>query len=92
MADLPRLGAEDLLAACAPPPGAVVLAPDRRGRHTNLLRVPLPTPFPTAFGDPRSLAVHRRRAQAAGRPVVLVDRPGLAHDLDLPDDLEPGLP
>jgi 2-phospho-L-lactate guanylyltransferase (CobY/MobA/RfbA family) len=40
-----------------------------------------------AFGAPGSAAVHAARAQAGGLDVVVVDRPGIAHDVDTPADL-----
>lgn len=81
MGDLPlasRADVDALLAALAGPP---VVAPDRRGRGTNALAVRLPA-APTWFGHPDSLARHL----AAGARTL--ERPGLALDLDLPEDLD----
>ncbi len=40
------------------------------------------------FGVPGSAARHLERAHAAGLAGVLVDRPGLAQDVDTPADAE----
>ena len=42
----------------------------------------------THFGEPGSCAVHVRAAEDAGLEAVVVDLPGLAFDLDTPEDLE----
>jgi 2-phospho-L-lactate guanylyltransferase (CobY/MobA/RfbA family) len=44
-----------------------------------------------SFGAPRSSAVHAVLAADARVPAVLVDRPGLALDLDTPSDLTEAL-
>jgi 2-phospho-L-lactate guanylyltransferase len=87
MADLAGVDAEDLRqlrvhAERVP----VVVAPDHAGRHTNALALTPPTRFPTAFGDPESLARH---LDAAGPGACVLQREGLARDVDRPEDLEP---
>ena len=63
----------------------VVLCASRSGGTGALaLRPPHATPF--RFG-PRSFAAHRRAAVERGLPVVVLDRPGLALDIDRPEDL-----
>jgi 2-phospho-L-lactate guanylyltransferase (CobY/MobA/RfbA family) len=42
---------------------------------------------PPPFGNADSLDRLRRAARAAEVPLVRVDRPGLAVDVDVPDDL-----
>ena len=44
-----------------------------------------------AFGSPRSSSVHAALARAAGIDAAMVDRPGLALDLDTPDDVTEAL-
>ena len=87
-ADLPLVTAEDLgeLVAQAASPPVVTLAPDRHGSGTNGLMVAPAGLIEYAFG-PSSLDRHRALALAAGARVLVVDRPGLALDLDLPEDL-----
>jgi 2-phospho-L-lactate/phosphoenolpyruvate guanylyltransferase len=84
MADLPELCADDLLALLHAA-GAVALAPDRQRAGTSALLVPLPHGAPTRFGDARSFERHLVDLSAM-RPTV-VDRPGLAFDVDEPEDL-----
>jgi 2-phospho-L-lactate guanylyltransferase len=79
---------EDLreLVDMAGPPPVVVLAPDRRQAGTNALLVSPPGLIEYVFG-PSSFDRHRASALAAGARVLVCDRPGLALDLDLPEDL-----
>jgi len=85
--DLPRLATHDLqtmlaLGRCAP---AVVIAPCRHGTGTNALLVRPPDLIPFAFG-PNSFAAHCAAARAAGVEPVVFRTPGLAFDLDTPED------
>jgi 2-phospho-L-lactate guanylyltransferase len=79
--DLPLLSESDLaeltLYDCA-------IAPDRHGTGTNALL--WPPAFDFQFGE-NSFERHQAIAQAAGRAAQIVQRPGLAHDIDLPSDL-----
>jgi len=84
--DLPNLAADDieaLLDAVAAPRGAAIAA-DKTGRGTNALALRPPDVIDFRFGV-GSLAAHI--AQADGLPLSVVDRPGLAFDLDTPADL-----
>ena len=54
---------------------------------TNALWVSPPDALEPAFGAPRSAAVHAGRAGERGLTVVMIDRPGLARDVDTPADL-----
>ncbi len=83
-ADLPFLSPDDIAAllAAAERDGAGI-APDRHGTGTNALALTRPGPFPFAFG-PDSCAQHKRSMDGA---MAIVDRDGLAFDLDMPDDL-----
>jgi 2-phospho-L-lactate guanylyltransferase len=87
-ADLPLVTSADLadLVARAGPPPTVVIAPDRRGTGTNALFVSPAGLIEYDFG-PSSFARHQEMALAAGARVTVCDRPGLALDLDLPEDL-----
>jgi 2-phospho-L-lactate guanylyltransferase len=84
-ADLPLLAADDIdaLLDAAETSGAA-LAPDRHGSGTNAVALSPYVPFAFEFG-PGSLARH------IGQPVHdlrIVDRPGLAIDVDEFQDLE----
>jgi 2-phospho-L-lactate guanylyltransferase len=86
--DLPNLGMDDIaaLVAAVPQPAGVAIAPDRTGSGTNALALRPPDAIGFRFGV-GSYAAHRAEAEAAGVPLVEVRRPGLAFDLDTPDDL-----
>ena len=87
-ADLPLVTADDLreLVSLAESPPVVVIAPDRRQAGTNALLTSPAGLIEYAFG-PSSFDRHRALALAAGARVLVCDRPGLALDLDLPEDL-----
>jgi 2-phospho-L-lactate guanylyltransferase len=81
--DLPFLEAADLEAMV--PGHGVAIAPDRRGTGTNALYLSRPGLIDFAYGE-RSFAAHVAAAAAAGTPAAIVRRPGLAFDVDTPDD------
>jgi 2-phospho-L-lactate guanylyltransferase len=81
--DLPRLEVEDLESMSL---GAgIALAPDRGGRGTNAIYLPDGARLSFAYGE-GSFASHLASARATGRPVRIVRRPGLAFDVDTPED------
>jgi 2-phospho-L-lactate guanylyltransferase len=86
--DLPNLGTDDVAALldALPEQGGVVIAPDRAGSGTNALALQPPDAIGFRFGT-GSFTAHRAEAEAGGVPLVEVDRPGLAFDLDTPADL-----
>ena len=87
-ADLPRLGEEDALTLFAAAERAgCAIAPDRHGTGTNGLAIADGRRFRFAFGA-GSFARHRAKA-APGFEIV--ERPGLALDVDTPDDLKAAL-
>lgn len=90
-ADLPWVSAQDLrdLAAFSregPGPRPVVVATDLAGTGTNALVLPQGVELPFCFG-PDSARRHERAA-ASDQPVRCVRLPGLAFDLDTPEDLD----
>jgi 2-phospho-L-lactate/phosphoenolpyruvate guanylyltransferase len=87
-ADLPQLTALDVQLLAAAPPGTIAIAPDRHGTGTNALSLPLPHAkgFTFAFG-PDSFARHRAEAERLGIALEEVHSPGLARDVDMPEDL-----
>lgn len=87
-ADLPALGSNDveaLIAARGHALPGIAIAPDAAGDGTNALLLTLPAPIAFRFG-PGSFAVHCAAARAAGITPAIVERPGLAFDLDTPAD------
>ena len=86
-ADIPLIeGAElDKIAEAALPAGAL-LVPDAAGRGTNAAwRAPADL-FPLRFGND-SFLPHLAAAKATGRPCVVLELPGIARDIDRPEDL-----
>ncbi len=64
----------------------VTIAPDRRRRGTNLLRVPASIGFEMHFGRD-SFRTHLDECARLGLGVQLLERDDLAFDVDVPDDL-----
>jgi len=86
--DLPNLTVDDVtgLITAVPGPSGVAIAPDRAGSGTNGLAMRPPGAIGFAFGV-GSFEAHRSAAEAAGLAIAIVERPGLAFDLDTPADL-----
>ena len=87
-ADIPLVTSEDidaLLEAHAAAP-AVTLAPSRDERGSNAVACSPADVLPLRFGDD-SYFPHLQRARALGIEPAIVHRPGLALDVDTPDDL-----
>ena len=63
-----------------------MIAPDVADSGTNGLRFPLDRGFQAAFGN-GSCQAHRTVATARGLTWRCLRRPGLARDIDTPDDL-----
>ena len=87
-ADLPLLTPKDIAALLrvhgqAP---AVTLAPSRDEGGSNAVACSPPDLLPLRFGDD-SFFLHLRRARALGVEPQIVRRPGLALDVDTPEDL-----
>ncbi|HEX6129366.1 MAG TPA: 2-phospho-L-lactate guanylyltransferase [Candidatus Limnocylindria bacterium] len=86
--DLPNLSPDDVRALldAVPAGGGVAVAPDRAGTGTNGLAQSPADAIVFRFGTD-SLARHREAAAEAGLALQVVERPGLAFDLDTPADL-----
>lgn len=83
-ADLPVLHESDLEALLdAAVRAGIAIAPDRHGTGTNAVALSGGEAFGFAFGE----ASLRRHLRAAGAGAALVEREGLALDLDTPEDL-----
>ena len=68
-------------------PGGGAIAPDANREGTNALLLPLPAPFQPMFGLD-SFKRHKAAAATAGITLAVVEREGLAHDIDFPGDLD----
>jgi 2-phospho-L-lactate/phosphoenolpyruvate guanylyltransferase len=85
--DLPLLDAADVTALVeAGGEGTAVIGRAHDG-GTNALWVCPATALVPAFGAAGSASVHAARARERGLAAVVVDRPGIAHDVDTPADL-----
>lgn len=83
--DLPFARDFDLFIDAAP--DEVVVAPDRRGRGTNVLSVPTGAGFRFAYGS-GSLELHGAEAQRLGLRLRTLGIEELGWDVDEPEDLE----
>jgi 2-phospho-L-lactate guanylyltransferase len=86
-ADLPLLDAEDVRALVAATPTRGVAIARARDGGTNGVAMRPPGILETHFGEAQSAALHEGLAHALGLEAVVVDRPGLAFDIDTPEDL-----
>ena len=83
---LPRITTADIEALAAAT--KLALAPDRHGSGTNAMALPLPGArgFPFAYGV-ESFAAHMAEACRLGLDIEVIASPGLACDVDVPEDL-----
>jgi 2-phospho-L-lactate/phosphoenolpyruvate guanylyltransferase len=86
-ADIPLIESLELqnIVDCAPLAGAV-LVPDALGRGTNAAWRSPADLFPLRFGND-SFLPHLAAAKATGLPWVVLELPGIALDVDRPEDL-----
>ena len=86
-ADIPLIDGSELqqIVDSAPPLGAL-LAPDAAGRGTNAAWRTPGDLFPLRFGND-SFLPHQAAAKATGLPCVVLKLPGIARDVDRPEDL-----
>jgi 2-phospho-L-lactate guanylyltransferase len=87
--DLPEIKPAEvraMLTQAEKPGRAVAIAPDRAQRGTNALFTAPAGCIPFSFGE-ESFAAHLAAAKDAGIEPTIIKRPGLAFDLDLPEDL-----
>jgi 2-phospho-L-lactate guanylyltransferase len=88
--DLPGVRPADVAAlwAAAAAGPAVAIGIDRHGDGVNALAAPVASWLrPTAFGTGESRALTIARARRRGLAVAELHRPGLALDVDVPEDL-----
>jgi 2-phospho-L-lactate/phosphoenolpyruvate guanylyltransferase len=86
-ADLPLLEAGEVLALIeATPERGIAIARATDG-GTNAVSMRPAGAMRTCFGEPQSARLHAALAREAGLSHTIVDLPGLAFDLDRPEDL-----
>ncbi len=88
VSDLPLITSADVdhLIGAAPQGDAVVLARSLDGTGTNALLLTPPDALTPELG-PNSMALHLAQASLRGVHVEVVDHPGIALDVDTPEDL-----
>jgi 2-phospho-L-lactate/phosphoenolpyruvate guanylyltransferase len=86
-ADLPRVTADDVrvLVEATPDRGMAIARALDGG--TNAVSMRPPGAVTTRFGEPSSASVHASATVEAGLIATIIDVPGLAFDVDTPDDL-----
>ena len=87
--DLPMISKEDVtgMLDLVKDPPVVVVAPDRKREGTNALLV-CPVGLIDYDYGPHSFERHCERARQAGARLEICERPSLALDMDVPEDLE----
>jgi 2-phospho-L-lactate/phosphoenolpyruvate guanylyltransferase len=86
-ADIPLIDVAELQQIVdSAPPGGTVLVPDAAGRGTNAAWRSPGDLFPLHFGND-SFLPHLAAAKATGLPCAVLELPGIALDVDRPEDL-----
>lgn len=85
--DLPLVKVGDIAALIDAGRAAAAVVGRAHDGGTNALWVCPAGAFEPAFGSPQSAAVHAARAEEGGLEVIVLDRPGIARDVDTPADL-----
>lgn len=86
-ADIPLIDSSELQKILdSAPSGGAVLVPDAAGRGTNAAWRSPSDLFPLRFGND-SFLPHLAAAKATGLPCVVLELPGIARDVDRPEDL-----
>ena len=86
-ADIPLLESVELQKITdSAPAGGAVLVPDAAGRGTNAAWRSPSDLFPLRFGND-SFLPHLAAAKATGLPCTVLELPGIARDVDRPEDL-----
>ncbi len=84
--DVPRISPAEVAGLCRSPRGGITLCPAHRDAGTNALVFTSPLTIPLLFGKD-SFYRHRQAAIRDGLEVQVMDLPGLARDIDRPEDL-----
>ena len=86
-ADLPTLQATDVSSLLERTPRRGIAIARAHDGGTNAVSMRPPGVMPTLFGEPSSATLHAEAARARGLSHVVLDLPGLAFDVDTPEDL-----
>jgi 2-phospho-L-lactate guanylyltransferase len=86
-ADLPLLKSEEVRALVMATPECGLAIARASDGGTNAVSMRPPGKVETHFGEPGSAEVHERAAWLAGVDAHVLDCPGLAFDVDTPEDL-----
>jgi 2-phospho-L-lactate/phosphoenolpyruvate guanylyltransferase len=86
--DLPHVSPEEIRALVEATPRRGVAVARALDGGTNAVSMRPPGVVRTCFGQPGSAALHAGLAGKAGLEVLIVDLPGLAFDVDTPEDLD----
>jgi 2-phospho-L-lactate guanylyltransferase len=86
-ADLPLLAADDVHTLLGATPECGIAIARATDGGTNAVSIRPPGKVTTHFGEPGSAEVHKRAAWLAGGDAHVLDCPGLAFDVDTPEDL-----
>jgi 2-phospho-L-lactate guanylyltransferase len=86
--DLPLLRSDEVAALVQATPGRGLAIARARDGGTNAVAMRPPAVLGTHFGEPGSAAVHEQAARTAGVDAHVIDLPGLAFDVDTPEDLD----
>ena len=87
-ADLPLVSSDDVRALLATTPERGVVIARAKDGGTNAVAMRPPGIVATRFGERGSAALHERDAWTAGADAHVLDLPGLAFDIDTPEDLQ----
>lgn len=85
--DLPLLQPAEVKQLVAATPARGLAIARARDGGTNAVSMRPPGVLVTCFGEPSSAALHERAAWTAGGDAHVLDLPGLAFDVDTPEDL-----
>lgn len=86
-ADLPTLQPSDVSSLLERTPRRGIAIARAHDGGTNAVSLRPPGVVPTLFGAPASATLHAEAARVRGLDYVIIDLPGLAFDVDTPEDL-----
>jgi 2-phospho-L-lactate guanylyltransferase len=86
-ADLPLLTSDDVRELVMATPECGIAIARALDGGTNAVAMRPPGKVPTHFGEPGSAQAHERAAWLAGADAHVLECPGLAFDVDTPEDL-----
>ena len=87
-ADIPLVRADEIEQLVIATPSAGIAIARASDGGTNAVCLQPTGVVETCFGRKGSAALHASRARGAGVEATIIDAPGLAHDLDTPEDVQ----